>query len=158
MIRLACCQFPRVCSHFFPSLYNFAGKGIWLNLFGLTHYTNISRTWRASKHTCVFSWRELTFWCCHRQASFRDIYTGTDSTFFFSPRGITLTKFVFPLDFFFLNSLLRGEEKASSWSAQISPLSGPRVWELLTKRQESCNVAGEWNKIWTSLWLIHIWH
>lgn len=98
---------PTCVFTFFSSLYNFAGKGIWLNLFGLTHYTNISRTWRASKHACVFSWRELTFWCCHRQASFRDIYTGTDSTFFFSPRGITLTKFVFPLDFFFSQQLAK---------------------------------------------------
>lgn len=99
----------------------------------------MSRTWRASTGACVFSWRELTSW-------FLDVATGKPLSdifmldrlcIFFSPRGITLTKFVFPLDFF-LNSLVRGKEKTSPWSARTSPMFGPKVWELLIKRQESC--------------------
>lgn len=99
----------------------------------------IKQTWAghgvlAKEHACFHEGNWLLDFLMLSQASLFQMYLCWNRLYiFFSPKGITLTKFVFPLDFF-LNSLVRGKKKTSLWSAQRSSMFGPKVWELLTKR------------------------
>lgn len=142
-----------MCSDFFLSCWILLEEGYDLTCLDWP----IKQTWAghgvlAKEHACFYEGNWLLDFLMLSQASlFRHIYAGTDYIFF-SPRGITLTKFVFPLDFF-LNILVRGKRKPVLDLQDLLCLV-PKFGSYSPKGRKaamSCNEVGEWNKGWTPI-------